>query len=265
MKKLLVILSAMLMIVAVSCSNDTPAAPSAGLDGTDITITVPTVDEDNVAPKGYENILGTIMSNTNSGSSESSDSEFKNAYDAEGEKVYAMEDGVYTVGVNGDVLKIGDKIEFDGSYITVNGRQYSTSTETGETYQKDWEKIQETVVKEVTSTEADSTYRRVSLTVSVLDENGLPTLDETGATVTEDVTCTIDVSERTSTIVEYYANGNQKTTKVTESTYDLSKALSGITSMTEYDTTVTFTSGSSLETSVLEVTRDGETSTYAYY
>lgn len=263
MKKLLVILSAMLMIVAVSCSNDTPAAPSAGLDGTDITITVPTVDEDSVVPKGYELILGTIISNTNSGWSESSGSEFTNAYDAEGEKVYAMEDGVYTVGVNGDVLKIGDKIEFDGSYITVNGRQYSDSTETGKAYQEDWKKIQETVAKIVNSSEEDGTYRRVSLTVYVLDENGLPTVDETGVEVIEDVTCTIDVSARISTTVEYYANGNQKKTTVTETTYDLSKALSGITSMTVYNTTVNFSSGSSLMTAVLEVIRDGETSTYA--
>lgn len=262
MKKLLVILSAMLMIVAVSCSNDTPAAPSAGLDGTDITITVPTVDEDNVAPEGYGYILGSI-SNFASGPSESSVSGFISAYGEDGEKVYSMEDGEYTVGVNGDVLKVGDKIESSSSYITVNGRQYSTSTETGNAYQKDWEKIQETVVREVGSNEKGRTYRRVSLTVPVLDENGLPTVDETGAYVTENVTCTIDVSERTSTTVEYYANGNQKTTTVKETTYDLSKALSGITSMTEYDTTVTFTSGSSLETSVLEVTRDGETSTYA--
>lgn len=262
MKKLLVILSAMLMIVAVSCSNDTPAAPSAGLDGTDITITVPTVDEDNVVPEGYGNIFGIISSNSDP--SESSVSGFISAYGEDGEKVYSMEDGVYTVGVNGDVLKIGDKIESSsGPYITVNGRQYSTSTETGKAYQEDWDKIQETVVREVGSNEKGRTYRRVSLTVPVLDENGLPTVDETGAPVTKNVTCTIDVSERTSTTVEYYANGNQKTTIVTESTYDLSKALSGITSMTVYDTTVRFSSGSSLATAVLEVTRDGETSTYA--
>ena len=121
MKKLLVILSAMLMIVAVSCSNDTPAAPSEDFDRTDITITVPTVDEDNVAPDGYGLILENLT-NISSAPSESSNSGFINAYDSEGEKVYVMEDGVYTIGVNGDVLKIGDKIE-SPSGVSVGQKQ----------------------------------------------------------------------------------------------------------------------------------------------
>ena len=265
MKKLLVILSAMLMIVAVSCSNDTPSVPSEDFDRTDIIITVPTVDENNVAPNGYRLVLENLT-NISSRPSESSNSGFINAYDAEGEKVYVMEDGVYTSGVNGDVLKIGDRVESpSGPNIIINGDEYDTSTETGKAYQEDWDRIQETVVREVGSNEKSRIYREFTLTsVPVLDENGLPTVGETNAIVTENVTCTIDISLRTSTTIEYNADGYKKTT-VKENTYDLSRALSGVTSLTLYTTEVELSSSSgSSATSVLEVTRDGETSTYAY-
>lgn len=292
MKKLLIVLSALLMLVAVSCSNDTPAAPSAGLDGTDLTITVPSVDEDNIAPDVESVVFDYVISYT-SNLAESSETGFGSGYDAEGNKVYAYEDGVYTIGVAEGSLTVGDEVEYDVSDITVNGRQYSTTTsDEGIAYSEDWTKLQEKVVLTIQSEESYASYRRCEIPAPVLDEEGNLTyhdievekvdengdivLDENGdpvmetktVPVTETVLSTIDYSWKESTTTETYANGGEKTTTVSEERYDLSQAVCGVTSMTLYTTEVEFKpidgDRTSLYESVLVVTRDGETSTYAY-
>lgn len=275
MKKLLVILSAMLMIVAVSCSNDTPAAPSAGLDGTDITITVPTVDEDNVLPDGYNAIVLAIEQSIEHPLTPSvSDEEtFESGYDYQGNKIYSYEDGVYTIGVDCEVLKTGDEVEYvegSSSYITVNGTEYLSTSDQGAAYISAYDTIMHDLLKtSVTSTQNSSVYRRVELNgLPVLDDEGKKTFGEDGTTpVEEDVRLTVRCLGNSVETTTSFKN-TYKTEKISKTVYELDKAVSGITSVTIYTSTTEssiLTGGdNSFTSSVIEITRNGETSAYVY-
>ena len=264
MKRLLVILSALLLIVAVSCSNDTPAAPSAGLDGADISITIPSVDEDNVVPDEYAAVYRNLITAVGVSADVGSYSSYTNGYDAEGNRIYSEENDVYTVGIAGDVLKVGDEVEYEGGeYITVNGRQYKRESKTGADYINDFnDMMNNRLVDLVSSRKADSTYRRLGFDIPVLDDEGKMTAD------TEKITVTVDCSSLWSLSTTTYANGEIKRVDTIKTTYDLSKAANGITSMTMYEYKVSQSEDGSnpmVSTYVLEVTHDGETSAYAYY
>lgn len=255
MKKLLVLLSALLMLVAVSCSNDNPD-PYVPSTGHDLEITVPEVDPDNIAPDGYLDIvdkLGEALSRTplnNRG--------YTNAYNAEGVMVFTLDYGVYTIGVSGDLIEAGSRLEWsdDDKFIIINGTEYDVSSETGMAYIGDWEKIQESSVREVGSNFKDASTE-VTVTYSVPGDNGELTYDVDGNVVTETVTSTVNYKRNTLRVYEYDDEGNQtKLTPVMETIYELSQPLSGITSITIY--------GSDEVNEVLEVVRDGETHVYAY-
>ena len=279
MKKLLVILSAMLMIVAVSCSNDTPAAPSAGLDGTDITITVPSVDEDNVAPpvEAYivTELVNQVMNITRTGevSGTYESVYFENGYDADGNKTYAVdEEGSYIIAVDCGLLKVGDEVtnfDINNETITVNGREYMNS-DTAAAYCADLDKLlNELTVRSVTSSETSGTARRIKVHVPVLDEEGNLSYETVeGETVpqvvVETVSMTFDYLLQTSSIDSTMANGSSKVEDISKVTVDLREPVMGISSVACYSSTVS-SGGADLRTYVIEFTRDGETSTYAYY
>ena len=277
MKKLLVILSAMLMIVAVSCSNDTPAAPSAGLDGTDITITVPSVDEDSALPDEYSEIVTAIMREVGIGSSltpsVSDEETFESGYDYQGNKIYSYEDGVYTIGVDCEVLKTGDKVEYDeaaSSYITVNGTEYLSTSDQGAAYISAYETIMHDLLKtSVTSTQNSYVYRRVELNdLPVLDDEGKQTFGEDGTTpVLENVRLTVRCLGSSVETTTSFKN-TYKTEKISKTEYEIDKAVSDITSVTIYTSTTEssiLTGGNnSFASSVIEITRNGETNSYVY-
>lgn len=265
MKRLLIILSALLLIIAVSCSNDTPAAPSAGLDGADISITIPSVDEDNFVPDEYAAVYNSLVAAINTSADIGSSSTYTNGYDAEGNRLYSEENGIFTIGIAGDVLKVGDEVEYEGGaeYITVNGRQYKRDSKTGADYINDFNAMMDNrLVEIVSSTKADSTYRRLVFDIPVLDDEGKMTAEM------EEITVTVDCSSLWSMSSTTYANREIKRVDTAKTTYDLSKDANGITSMTMYEYKVSQSEDGSnpmVSTYVLEVTHDGETSAYAYY
>ena len=275
MKRLLVILSALLLIIAVSCSNDTLVAPSAGLDGTDITITVPTVDEDSALPDEYSEIVGVIMREIGSSltPSVSDEKTFESGYDYQGNKIYSYEDGVYTIGVDCEVLKTGDEVEYvegSSSYITVNGTEYLSTSDQGAAYISAYDTIMHDLLKtSVTSTQNSSVYRRVKLNgLPVLDDEGKKTFGEDGITpVEEDVRLTVRCLGSSVETTTSFKN-TYKTEKISKTVYELDKAVSGITSVTIYTSTTEssiLTGGdNSFTSSVIEITRNGETSAYVY-
>lgn len=289
MKKLLIVLSALLMLVAVSCSNDTPATPSAGLDGTDLTITVPSVDEDNVAPE-LESIIATefctiasdIYKNPSNYSGTYEYIRYENGYGEDGNKTYAQnDDGSYTIGVDNGLLKAGDVVEgYDSenkSHITVNDRTYRG--EAAADYIADYEEIlSDLSVRNAYTREAFGTARRVAVSIPVLDDEGNLTYEDVEVTEgTETVTVSQLVSEEATVTFDYSyqvaggstkaPNGTWKSEEVTKVSVDLRQPVLGISSVTVYSESKYPQQGpyDGITTYVIEVTRDDVTSVYAYY
>ena len=107
MKKAITILALIMMIFAVSCSNDTPAPANEVPVKEDIIVDTPALPE---TPGNLEDVvdLFTVISALTT-ADEAVVDEWTNYYNEAGEKVATLVDGDTYLTIDGDVLRAGDK------------------------------------------------------------------------------------------------------------------------------------------------------------
>lgn len=156
MKKAITILALIMMIFAVSCSNDTPAPANEVPEKADLTVATPAVPTDSEVTS---DVITQFMQIYTALSGEYDEAVSSIWYNTDGEKVITQVDGDRYVTVDGDVLRAGDSIEVTSeTSITVNDVTYSYSTAEGRQYIVDYSEIRSTVIRTVYSSEVEKIF-----------------------------------------------------------------------------------------------------------
>ena len=172
MKKAITILALILMIFAVSCSNDTPAPANEVPDNEDIAVARPAVPDQGLNIEELMNFRPVLTGMTDSNIVERASSEWTNYYSGQ-EKVLTSSDGDMYILSDGDVFRRGDKVSaVTSSSITVNDTDYSSSTSTGRAYLDEWIDIYGSVTNSVTSSTVEKVFE-------FTDETGAEPVDYT--------------------------------------------------------------------------------------
>lgn len=183
MKKAITILALIMMIFAVSCSNDTPAPANEVPVKEDITVDTPALPE---TPGNLEDVvdLFTVISALTT-ADEAVVDEWTNYYNEAGEKVATLVDGDTYLTIDGDVLRAGDKVIYYPGYywIEVNDVRYTTSTEQGRQYIEDINDLMGSVVSSVESSDVEKVFT-YEYEVPATEPEGEPTTASHTITVT---------------------------------------------------------------------------------
>ena len=202
MKKAITILALILMIFAVSCSNDTPTPANEVPQKADLTIAKADVPEadDAALMEAVTKVSGVIQTLASGSPDEAATPDYwSNYYDEDGQLVYVRDKGVRYLAVDGEILRAGDVVYYySGSQgqriIEVNNVRYSSDTADGKALIEDYNDLCGTVVTSVHSEKIENVY---TLTEGEGDAAKTYTITLTGsATVNSDneYVCQVDVA-----------------------------------------------------------------------
>lgn len=161
MKKAITILALILMIFAVSCSNDTPAPANEVPEKADLSVATPAVPETAADDAVFAQFLP-IITAMQAPYIEAVSDNWTNYYDNAGEKIYTQVDGKMYVTVDGAVLRAGDSVVYDPDFtpnvITVNDVIYTSASAQGRKYIEDVNDLVGAMVKNVESTDVEKIF-----------------------------------------------------------------------------------------------------------
>ena len=158
MKKAITILALILMIFAVSCSNDTPAPANEIPQKTDLVVSNPTVPEEEVTSDILQQFSAVISTITTGDATKITEDSWQNEYDGDGAKVYTIIDGECFVINDGRYLRAGDSVRIDQGALIVNGVTYTADTTAGKQYIEDLIDLNGSVVRTVASAEVEKVF-----------------------------------------------------------------------------------------------------------
>lgn len=158
MKKAITILALILMIFAVSCSNDTPAPANEVPEKADLSVATPAVPETAADDAVFAQFLPIITAMQDPYIEAVSDN-WTNYYDNAGEKIYTQVDGKIYVTADGAVLRAGDSVDYSTpNAITVNDVEYTSASAQGRKYIEDVNDLAGAMVKNVESTDVEKIF-----------------------------------------------------------------------------------------------------------
>lgn len=160
MKKAITIFALILMIFAVSCSNDTPAPANEVPEKADLSVATPAVPETAADDAVFAQFLPIITAMQDPYIEAVSDN-WTNWYNSDEEKIFTQVDGKMYVTVDGAVLRAGDSVDYDPltpNSIKVNDVEYTSASAQGRKYIEDVNDLVGTMVKNVESIDVEKIF-----------------------------------------------------------------------------------------------------------